>query len=115
MFTMAVFLYYIHVSQMAAWDYYKPLKAPLGGRVESQIMLQRQTHTCIQLGQNVCACSFFWFVCVCVQVCVLRVAFDDKDGLLHCVCVFLCAFYLCHTLFDYAEPGTVCSSQTGLR
>lgn len=44
-------------------------------------------------------------VCSCLSMCVwVIIIFDDTDGRRPIVC----AFYLCHTLFDYAE-GTVCS------
>lgn len=81
---------------------------PLGGRVESQIVPLRDALTS-ELHSCVSAFDFFW--CLCTSMCVwVIIILGDTDGCQSIVFVHACAFYLCHTLFVYAED-TVCSPQ----
>lgn len=81
---------------------------PLGGRVESQIVPLRDALTS-ELHSCVSAFDFFW--CLCTSMCVwVIIILGDTDGCQSIVFVHACAFYLCHTLFAYAED-TVCSPQ----
>lgn len=77
---------------------------PLGGRVESDIGLQKDALV-FEL-ESVC----LWFVCLCMSLCVRDGAWTEMESSLACVRV--CVHFIHVT--DYLIMQKVCSSQTGL-